>query len=99
MDQQTLDDALAGLIERLAAIEHQRWSHWQTYVHSKGTKSPDGSLVLPADLVERWERQIATPYSELEEKEKQSDRDQVQRYLRLLSSDLALALSSSERSS
>jgi len=72
---------LSELLETLAAIEHDRWAHWQRYMHGKGERLPDGSLLLPADLVRRWELQIATPYSELTECEKDSDRDQVKKYL------------------
>ena len=69
------------LIEKLAAIEHERWAHWQTFVHSSGTLQADGSLILPPDLVERWQRQIETPYSDLSDAEKASDREQVSKYL------------------
>lgn len=75
------DDAL---IEELAAIEHERWSHWQRYVHGRAARQPDGSLVLSAELVERWERQFSTRYEDLREDEKESDREQVQRYLPVL---------------
>lgn len=75
------DDAL---IEELAAIEHERWSHWQRYVHGKAARQPDGSLVLPAELVERWERQFDSQYEDLPEDEKESDREQVRRYLPVL---------------
>lgn len=77
--------------EELAAIEHERWSHWQKHMHSKGNLRPDGSLLLPADLVARWERQMSTSYAELTESEKQSDRDQVERYLALIASRLGEA--------
>jgi hypothetical protein len=81
-------DAGAALLDRLkeqlAAIEHERWAHWQAYLHSKGRRLPDGALLLPADLVTHWERQIATPYEELSEIEKDSDRDQVDRYLSVI---------------
>jgi hypothetical protein len=80
MQKHELDD----LTEKLASIEHERWSHWQQYMHSKGVKQPDGSLVIPADLVERWEKQIATPYDALTDKEKESDREQVRKYLPLV---------------
>ncbi len=76
-----VEEALEAILENLAAIEHERWSTWQDYLHSQGTKQPDGSLILPAALVARWERQIRTPYERLTEAEKQSDRDQVQKYL------------------
>jgi hypothetical protein len=75
---------LRDLAEQLAAIEHERWSHWQLYMHSKGERQPDGSLLLPAELVTRWERQAATTFSELTEREKDSDREQVNRYLPLI---------------
>lgn len=74
------DNSKDELVERLASIEHERWSHWQSYLHGKGQRQPDGSLVLPSELVERWERQIQTPYERLTDAEKASDREQVQKY-------------------
>lgn len=70
----------APLLEALATIEHERWSHWQRYMHSLCRRKPDGSLVVPAELVERWERQITTPYADLTDSEKESDRNEVRRY-------------------
>ena len=72
------------LIEELAAIEHERWSHWQRYMHDKADKQPDGSLLIPSELVARWENQINTPYADLSGEEKASDRDQVERYLPII---------------
>ena len=69
------------LINNLASIEHDRWAHWQSYLHSKCKRQSDGSLVIPPDLVKRWERQMATPYKFLTVREKQSDIDQVFKYL------------------
>lgn len=79
---------LEGLIEKLADVEHERWSHWQSYLHSKCQRTSDGSLVIPANLVEQWESQINTPYSELSEQEKESDREQVRRYLPIIADAL-----------
>lgn len=76
------------LLERLAAAEHTRWAHWQQYVHDQAHRQPDGSLLLPADLVRRWEKQIATPYEHLSDEERQSDRDQVARYLPIITAAL-----------
>ena len=81
MKREQVEHVLESLIEELAAIEHERWSHWQRYVHEKGTRQSDGSLVIPAGLVERWERQMETPYAKLSQKEKESDREQVRKYL------------------
>lgn len=69
------------LIEKLSAVEHDRWAHWQSYLHSKCKKNDDGSLTIPKDLVEKWNTQIETAYSDLTEKEKESDREQVMKYL------------------
>ena len=75
---------LEALIEELAAIEHARWAHWQKYMHEQCERLPDGRLVVPADLVRRWEKQIETPYDQLSEKEKGRDREQVERVLPVL---------------
>lgn len=89
MEHERIDDTLRGLIEKLAAVEHERWSQWQRYVHSKCIRQPDGSLLLPADLVARWEKQIAMKYAELSDTDKERDREQVCRYLPLIASALA----------
>ena len=81
-------DFLDRLAEKLASIEHERWSHWQRYLHGKGVKQADGSLILPADLVRRWEAQMSTSYADLSEADKQSDREQVYRYLPLIEEEI-----------
>lgn len=74
----------AELMRLLATAEHERWAHWQKYVHDQGERQVDGSLVIPSDLVARWDAQIATTYSSLTAKEQRSDQDQVQRYLPII---------------
>jgi hypothetical protein len=54
-----------------------------------GIRQSDGSLLLPAEYVARWEKQIGRSYAELDEHEKESDREQVRRYLPLIESTLA----------
>jgi hypothetical protein len=71
----------ANTVEQLAAVEHERWAHWQQYVHDQCERQDDGSLVIPAELAARGQSQIETPYTELSEREKDSDREQVRRYL------------------
>ena len=73
-----------AFVDRLAAVEHDRWAHWQQYLHDQCQRADDGSLVIPAELVERWSTQIVTPYTDLAEAERESDRDQVRRYLPLI---------------
>lgn len=68
------------VVEKGADLEHDRWSGWQKYLHSLCVKNEDGTLTIPKERVERWERQIATPYSELSEQEKEYDRIEVRKY-------------------
>ena len=81
IDREELERRLSLAMEELADIEHERWAHWQRYMHSRGTRQADGSLLLPASLVAQWDRQVATAYVALSEKEKESDREQVRKYL------------------
>ena len=70
------------LREQLAAIEHERWADWQKWCHKvlrENNPSPE-----QGDILERWDRQIETPYADLTELEKQSDREQVDRYWHLI---------------
>lgn len=85
MEQDRTSKVLDELLETLASVEHERWSHWQRYMHSKCIPhGDDGALLIPADLVKRWDRLIVTPYSELTDDEKESDREQVRKYLPLI---------------
>jgi hypothetical protein len=85
MDNERLSRALNDLLETLASIEHERWSHWQRYLHSKCEPiGGDGALLIPGNLVRRWEEQIGTSYSNLTEDQKESDREQVRKYLPLI---------------
>lgn len=78
------------VMEQLAYIEHDRWAHWQQYVHDQCERCSDGSLIIPADLASRWQQQIDAPYSDLSEAEKESDREQVRRYLPVIAEVLSL---------
>lgn len=77
---------LACLRDDLAAIEHDRWSHWQRYMHAQCHSAPSelGALVIPANLVEQWTRQADTAFANLSPKEQDSDREQVDHYLPFL---------------
>jgi hypothetical protein len=70
-------------VEAGANIEHDRWARWQKYLHSRGIvdNQGEGYLCIPMGLIKRWERQIDTPYSELSEPEKESDRKESRNYL------------------
>lgn len=55
-----------------------------SYLFSHGIFNPDGSFTIPAEKVQRWQRQLTTPYDELPESEKNSDRDEAQFVLNIL---------------
>lgn len=82
----TKQKMLEELREQLANIEHDRWAKWQAYLFSKSEWTKDGYLI-PKELCKHWQRQIDTPYSKLSEKEKDSDRKEVDRYLPLLEAE------------
>jgi hypothetical protein len=89
MGSSNYQEKLNLILEDLASIEHERWSHWQSHMHSKALRQPDGSLLIPADLVARWEKQIAARYEELSDVEKESDREQVRKYLSFIARALS----------
>lgn len=82
------DQILDDLVDELASIEHERWAHWQRYMHEKAIRQKDGSLLIPHDLVDKWERQISTPFDKLSDDEKDSDREQVAKYLPVIKAAL-----------
>ncbi len=58
----------------LAELEHKQWAHWTRYMLAN----------LTPENIERWQRQIETPYSELSEKEKNSDREWADKILSII---------------
>ena len=72
------------LFEKLAAIEHERWADWQSYVHSKLQLREGDGCFLSMDDCRHWQRQIDTQYNGLSEEEKDADRAQVMRYWHLI---------------
>lgn len=66
------------LIEKLSEYAHdEQWSGWMKYLFSKCYETACGTTCIPGWAVERWKRQINTPYSKLPEKEKESDRKEA----------------------
>ena len=72
----TIDDP--ELLERLADLEHERWSGWMLYQLENLT---------PENLV-RWKRQMVTPYAQLSEREKESDRKEARKSLAVVKAAL-----------
>jgi len=51
------------LLEKVATGEHEQWSHWTKHLLDNYTP----------ENIERWRKQIQTPYSELTREEQESD--------------------------
>ena len=63
-----------SIVESLAAHCHNsQWSGWMRYLYSKSIPTENGTIEIPKQFAERWERQMNTPYVDLPENEKQSD--------------------------
>ena len=72
------------LIETLADYAHVAWQGWMRYLFGESTTNPDGSVTIPAELVERWRRQVHTAYKDLPADEKESDRIEARTILQLI---------------
>jgi len=83
-----LDESLE---EALADLAHEMWSGWMKYLFSKteplGPRpTPPATTVrqvIPGESVERWKRQMTTPYSELPVEERESDRVEARKMIRV----------------
>ena len=72
------------LREALATYAHEAWSKWMRYLFSQCTPQPDGSLLIPVYNVNRWRRQLNTPYAELPEGEQKSDLVEADRMIQIV---------------
>jgi hypothetical protein len=59
--------------EALAENAHKAWSDWMRYLFEKSSTNTDGSVTIPPKLVERWRRQMQTPFRALPYDEQTSD--------------------------
>ena len=73
--------------EILADVSHEIWASWMKWQLEICDKYQDGALI-PAGLVERWTRQINTPYKELIVQEQNSDREQADKIINALTKAL-----------
>lgn len=71
-------------IEEAAAIQHEIWGHWMTHLFTVSKWNSDGSVTISRRLADKWKGQARTKYENLTEKEKKSDRDQVEKFKHLL---------------
>jgi hypothetical protein len=69
---------MSSLREQLAELEHEQWAHWTEYVLDN----------LTSENIERWKKQIKTPYNSLTEKEKDSDRAWADKVIKIINEDV-----------
>jgi hypothetical protein len=72
------------LKEDLSSLAHEQWSGWMKYLFKQSTKNEDGTVTIPQWAVEKWERQMNTPYGELSEQEQNLDRNEADRVLEII---------------
>lgn len=76
--------------EALADYAHKAWAGWMRHMFDRCTKQGisvvDRSLLIHSDDVERWQRQMETPYADLSEQEKDSDRKEADKMLMIIES-------------
>jgi len=72
--------------DELANYAHEAWSGWIGYLFAKSIANEDGTITIPQWAVDRWNRQAKTPYADLPENEKDSDRDEARKMLAIIES-------------
>lgn len=91
--QGTRGNEATMLREALAAYAHEAWSGWMKYMFEKGefrqhvnprTLAEEEIWVMPAWAVERWQRQMNTPFSALPDAEKESDYEEADKMLAIV---------------
>lgn len=77
---------MSDLREKVAELCHEQWSGWMKYLFSKTAE--DGwrnvSQVIPPWAVERWQRQMETPYASFSDEEKETERKEADKFLKLM---------------
>ena len=73
------------LREALAEVSHEIWAHWMRYLFSRcETEIYNMGPIMNWSDANHWLIQIDTPYSDLTEREKDSDREQADKILVVL---------------
>ena len=70
--------------EGLAQYAHVAWTGWMGHIFKRCETTDHGALMIPKEWVERWQRQMDTHYVDLSDKEKDSDRVEADRMLKVM---------------
>lgn len=85
LEAQLTGHVTAEKVEALADYAHEAWAGWMRFLFRMATTNEDGSVTIPADLAARWQRQTKTPYADLSEDEKDSDRAEAMKIVNIIS--------------
>lgn len=73
------------LVEPLAAYAHTAWSGWMSYMLPKlHIIASEVCIATQESYLDRWARQMQTPYDQLSEQEKESDRQEARLILAIV---------------
>ena len=70
--------------EELAKYAHEAWSGWMDHLFRHSYHVNDGTYRIPKWAVDRWKRQARTHYENLSDDEKESDRIEADRILKIM---------------
>lgn len=73
-----------NMLEEIAALQHEIWSHWMKYLFDVSIQNEDGTATIPFDKVNRWKRQMNTKYRDLSDSEKISDIEQARKIVKYI---------------
>ena len=68
------------LRDKIAELCHFQWSGWMKYLFSKCKTNSDGTVIIPKEMVERWNRQHSTTFDMLSKSEQDSDRVEAEKF-------------------
>jgi len=69
------------IMDKFGEAQHKIWADWMKFLFTEGYDMEDGSFKMKREKVERWRRQMNTPYEELTRKEQETDIKVAQDYL------------------
>ncbi len=79
------------LREELAELAHEQWSGWMKYLFERGHWDDSGGFTINPESSARWKRQAQTPYAELSELERDSDRVEADKFFAVMLAYITLA--------
>ena len=75
------------LLEKMAALEHERWSNWMKWQFEQGSFNfEENTWTMNSERVAKWIVLMITPYDRLSEELKEFDRIEARKTIKLIKS-------------